>query len=93
MLKTFLVKHDYRSRGLLCAVSRRAHPCAFRNQLAVARGANSGHLCFDDLSHCYAVMIETGFSKAEIGKIIVAACFINDLGTAVALVLWLRPTR
>ncbi len=29
----------------------------------------------------YAVMIETGFNKTEIGKIILAACFINDLGT------------
>jgi Kef-type K+ transport system membrane component KefB len=33
----------------------------------------------------YAVMIETGFNKTEIGKIILAACFINDLGTVVAL--------
>jgi Kef-type K+ transport system membrane component KefB len=31
------------------------------------------------------VMIETGFNKAEIGKIILAACFINDLGTVLAL--------
>jgi Kef-type K+ transport system membrane component KefB len=33
----------------------------------------------------YAVMVETGFNKAEIGKIILAACFINDLGTVLAL--------
>ena len=33
----------------------------------------------------YAVMIETGFNNAEIGKIILAACFINDLGTVLAL--------
>jgi Kef-type K+ transport system membrane component KefB len=33
----------------------------------------------------YAVMIETGFNKSEIGKIILAACFINDLGTVLAL--------
>lgn len=33
----------------------------------------------------YAVMIETGFNKTEIGKIILAACFINDLGTVLAL--------
>jgi len=33
----------------------------------------------------YAVMVETGFNKTEIGKIILAACFINDLGTVMAL--------
>jgi Kef-type K+ transport system membrane component KefB len=33
----------------------------------------------------YAVMIETGFNNAELGKIILAACFINDLGTVLAL--------
>jgi Kef-type K+ transport system membrane component KefB len=32
----------------------------------------------------YAVMIETGFNRTEIGKIILAACFINDLGTVLA---------
>jgi Kef-type K+ transport system membrane component KefB len=31
------------------------------------------------------VMIETGFNNTEIGKIILAACFINDLGTVLAL--------
>lgn len=33
----------------------------------------------------YAVMVETGFNKTEIGKILLAACFINDLGTVLAL--------
>lgn len=33
----------------------------------------------------YAVMVETGFNKTELGKIILAACFINDLGTVIAL--------
>lgn len=33
----------------------------------------------------YAVMAETGFNKSEMGKIILAACFINDLGTVLAL--------
>jgi Kef-type K+ transport system membrane component KefB len=33
----------------------------------------------------YAVMVETGFNRAEIGKIILAGCFINDIGTVVAL--------
>jgi len=30
-------------------------------------------------------MIETGFNRTEIGKLILAACFINDLGTVLAL--------
>ena len=33
----------------------------------------------------YAVMIETGFNRTEIGRIILAACFVNDLGTVLAL--------
>lgn len=33
----------------------------------------------------YAVMLETGFNRTEIGKILLAACFINDLGTVLAL--------
>lgn len=33
----------------------------------------------------YAVMIETGLNRTEIGKLILAACFINDLGTVLAL--------
>jgi len=33
----------------------------------------------------YAVMVETGFNRTEIGKVILAACFINDVGTVVAL--------
>jgi Kef-type K+ transport system membrane component KefB len=33
----------------------------------------------------YAVMVETGFNQTEIGKIILAACFVNDLGTVLAL--------
>jgi Kef-type K+ transport system membrane component KefB len=33
----------------------------------------------------YAVMIETGFNKTKIGKIILAGCFVTDLGTVLAL--------
>lgn len=33
----------------------------------------------------YAVMVESGLNRAEIGKIILAACFINDLGTVLVL--------
>jgi Kef-type K+ transport system membrane component KefB len=33
----------------------------------------------------YAVMVETGYNQTELGKIILAACFVNDLGTVLAL--------
>jgi Kef-type K+ transport system membrane component KefB len=33
----------------------------------------------------YAVMIETGLNETDLGKLILAACFINDLGTVLAL--------
>jgi Kef-type K+ transport system membrane component KefB len=33
----------------------------------------------------YAVMIESGLARQEIGKVILAACFITDLGTVVFL--------
>ncbi|MFN3746804.1 MAG: cation:proton antiporter [Hyphomicrobiaceae bacterium] len=33
----------------------------------------------------YAVMVESGFNRTELGKIILAACFITDLGTVLAL--------
>jgi Kef-type K+ transport system membrane component KefB len=33
----------------------------------------------------YAVMVETGLNRADIGKLILAACFITDLGTVLAL--------
>jgi Kef-type K+ transport system membrane component KefB len=33
----------------------------------------------------YAVMIESGLAAVELGKVILAACFITDLGTVLAL--------
>jgi len=33
----------------------------------------------------YAVMVETELNETEIGKLILAACFVNDLGTVLAL--------
>ena len=33
----------------------------------------------------YAVMVETGFNETEIGKVILAGCFVNDVGTVLAL--------
>ncbi|MFA4838267.1 MAG: cation:proton antiporter [Candidatus Neomarinimicrobiota bacterium] len=39
----------------------------------------------------YAVMLETGLNKTEFGKGILGACFINDLGTVIALGLLFAP--
>jgi glutathione-regulated potassium-efflux system ancillary protein KefC len=39
----------------------------------------------------YAVMLEFGFNKTEFGKAILAACFVNDLGTVIALGLIFSP--
>ena len=39
----------------------------------------------------YAVMLETGFNKTEFGKGILGACFVNDLGTVIALGLLFSP--
>jgi Kef-type K+ transport system membrane component KefB len=39
----------------------------------------------------YAVMLELGFNTTEYGKAILAACFINDLGTVIALGLIFAP--
>jgi Kef-type K+ transport system membrane component KefB len=33
----------------------------------------------------YAVMVETGLNETPLGKLILAACFVNDLGTVIAL--------
>ncbi len=33
----------------------------------------------------YSVMIETGYNQTELGKLILASCFITDLGTVMAL--------
>jgi glutathione-regulated potassium-efflux system ancillary protein KefC len=39
----------------------------------------------------YAVMLELGFNTTEYGKVILASCFINDLGTVIALGLIFAP--
>lgn len=33
----------------------------------------------------YAVMVETGLNRSDIGKLILAGCFVTDLGTVLAL--------
>lgn len=39
----------------------------------------------------YAVMLEFGLNKTDFGKVVLAACFINDLGTVLALGLIFSP--
>ena len=39
----------------------------------------------------YAVMLETGFNRTDFGKGVLGACFINDLGTVIALGLLFAP--
>lgn len=39
----------------------------------------------------YAVMLETGLNKTELGKGILGACFVNDLATVIALGLMFSP--
>jgi len=39
----------------------------------------------------YAVMLETGLNKTEFGKGLLGSCFINDLGTVIALGLLFAP--
>ncbi len=45
------------------------------------------------LAVVYAVLVETGLNRTEIGKAIMAATFVTDLGTAAALTaLFIKPT-
>lgn len=39
----------------------------------------------------YAVMLETGLNRTEFGKGILGSCFVNDLGTVIALGLIFAP--
>jgi Kef-type K+ transport system membrane component KefB len=45
------------------------------------------------LAVVYSVLVETGLSRTEIGKLIMAATFVTDMGTALALsILFVKPT-
>ena len=52
-------------------------------RMALAASSNRRYRPFHHLSgrSIFAVMVETGFNRTEMGKIILAACFINDIGT------------
>ncbi|MBI1731940.1 MAG: cation:proton antiporter [Gammaproteobacteria bacterium] len=45
------------------------------------------------LAVVYAVLVETGLNRTELGKILMAATFITDMGTALALsMIFLKPS-
>jgi Kef-type K+ transport system membrane component KefB len=45
------------------------------------------------LAVVYSVLVETGLSKTNVGKILMAATFVTDMGTALALsILFVKPT-
>ena len=45
------------------------------------------------LAVVYSVLVETGLSKTEVGKLLMAATFVTDMGTAIVLsILFVKPT-
>ncbi|MCX7965261.1 MAG: cation:proton antiporter, partial [Syntrophorhabdaceae bacterium] len=50
-----------------------------------------GALSTTSIAVVYAVRVETGLNNTEFGKGVLAACFINDLGTVIALGLIFAP--
>lgn len=64
-------------------------PMAFAYYVAGSdlRAAQIGGIALSTTSVAvvYAVMVETGLNETDLGKLIVAACFVTDLGTVVAL--------
>jgi hypothetical protein len=56
-------------------------PCA----AARTRPGRSGDERTTSVAVVYAVMVETGLNRHDLGKLILAACFITDLGTVLAL--------
>jgi Kef-type K+ transport system membrane component KefB len=70
--------------------------CAAIARYALGWGPQASLLCGVALSTTsmavvYAVMLETGFNKTDFGKGILGACFVNDLGTVIALGLIFAP--
>lgn len=70
--------------------------CTFVGHYILGWSMRSSWLCGVALSTTsvavvYAVMLELGFNVTEYGKSILAACFVNDLGTVIALGLIFSP--
>lgn len=66
--------------GLAWAVAR--HLFAWEGHAALIAGIA---LSTTSVAVVYAVMVETGLNETPVGKLILAACFVNDLGTVIAL--------
>ena len=46
------------------------------------------------LAVVYAVLVETGLNATRLGKLLMSACFVTDLGTAIALsAIFITPNR
>lgn len=44
------------------------------------------------LAVVYAVLVETGLNRSSVGKLIMSACFVTDMGTAIALsAIFIKP--
>jgi Kef-type K+ transport system membrane component KefB len=44
------------------------------------------------LAVVYAVLVETGLNRTRVGKLIMSACFVTDMGTAIALsAIFIKP--
>ena len=70
--------------------------CTFVGHYVLGWSVRSSWLCGVALSTTsvavvYAVMLELGLNVTEFGKAILAACFVNDLGTVLALGLIFSP--
>jgi glutathione-regulated potassium-efflux system ancillary protein KefC len=70
--------------------------CAFMAYYLIGWNLQASLLCGIALSTTsmavvYSVMLEYGFNKTEFGKGILGACFVNDLGTVIALGLIFAP--
>jgi Kef-type K+ transport system membrane component KefB len=82
----FRIDNGNRSSRLLCALSGCPRLGTFRFRLAVATGSDRRHRAVHHL-RCRGLRSHgrDRFNNTEIGKIILAACFINDIGTVLAL--------
>ncbi len=70
--------------------------CTFISYYLIGWNLQASLLCGIALSTTsmavvYAVMLEYGFNTTEFGKGVLGACFINDLGTVIALGLIFAP--
>ncbi|SEM64803.1 Kef-type K+ transport system, membrane component KefB [Syntrophus gentianae] len=70
--------------------------CSLISHYLMGWGLEASLLCGIALSTTsmavvYAVMLEYGFNKTDFGKGILGACFVNDLGTVIALGLIFAP--